>query len=42
MLVIIGRDELLHDGPKMAARFRQRLPEARIEVIDDANPPHPR
>ena len=37
VLVIIGRDELLHDGPKMAARFRQRLPEARIEVIDDAN-----
>ena len=42
VLVIIGRNELLHDGPKMAARFRQRLPEARIEVIDDANPPHPR
>jgi pimeloyl-ACP methyl ester carboxylesterase len=37
MLVIVGRDESLHDGPKMAARFRQRLPEARIELIDEAN-----
>jgi pimeloyl-ACP methyl ester carboxylesterase len=37
VLVIIGRDESLHDGPKMAARFRQRLPEARIEIVDDAN-----
>ena len=37
VLVIIGRDESLHDGPKMAARFHQRLPEARIEIIDDAN-----
>ena len=37
VLVIIGRDESLHDGPKMAARFRQRLPEARIEIIDEAN-----
>jgi hypothetical protein len=36
VLVIIGRNELLHDGPKMAAHFRQRLPQARIEVIDDA------
>ena len=37
VLVIIGRDESVHDGPKMAARFRQRLPEARIEIVDDAN-----
>ena len=37
VLVMIGRDESLHDGPKMAARFRQRLPEARIEIVDDAN-----
>ena len=37
VLVIIGRDEWLHDGPKMAARFRQQLPEARIEIVDDAN-----
>jgi pimeloyl-ACP methyl ester carboxylesterase len=37
ILVMVGRDETLHDGPKMAARFRQRLPGARIELIDDAN-----
>jgi len=37
VLVIIGRDESVHDGPKMAARFRQRLPEARIEIVEDAN-----
>jgi pimeloyl-ACP methyl ester carboxylesterase len=37
VLVIIGRDEWLHDGPKMAARFRQQLPDARIEIVDDAN-----
>ena len=37
VLVMIGRDESLHDGPKMAVRFRQRLPEARIEIINDAN-----
>ena len=42
VLAIIGRDESLHDGPKMAVRFRQRLPEARIEVIDDANHLNPR
>jgi len=37
VLALIGRDESLHDGPKMAAQFRERLPEARIELIDDAN-----
>jgi pimeloyl-ACP methyl ester carboxylesterase len=37
VLAMIGRDESLHDGPKMAVRFRERLPEARIELIDDAN-----
>ena len=37
VLVMIGRDESVHDGPKMAARFRQRLPEARIEIVEDAN-----
>ena len=26
-----------HSGPKMATRFRQQLPEARIELVDDAN-----
>jgi pimeloyl-ACP methyl ester carboxylesterase len=37
VLAIIGRDESLHSGPKMAARFRQQLTEARIELVDDAN-----
>jgi pimeloyl-ACP methyl ester carboxylesterase len=37
VLAIIGRDESSHSGPKMAARFRQQLPEARIELVDDAN-----
>jgi pimeloyl-ACP methyl ester carboxylesterase len=37
VLALIGREESLHDGPKMAARFRQRLPAARIELIDNAN-----
>jgi pimeloyl-ACP methyl ester carboxylesterase len=37
VLVMIGRDESLHDGPKMAALFRQQLPEACIEIVDDAN-----
>jgi pimeloyl-ACP methyl ester carboxylesterase len=37
VLAIIGRDESIHSGPKMAARFRQQLPEARIELVDDGN-----
>ena len=37
VLAIIGRDESLHSGPKMAARLRKQLPEARIELLDDAN-----
>jgi pimeloyl-ACP methyl ester carboxylesterase len=37
VLVLIGRNESVHDGPKMAARFRQQLPDARIEIVDDAN-----
>jgi pimeloyl-ACP methyl ester carboxylesterase len=37
VLAMIGRDESLHDGPKMAARFRQRLPAARIDLINVAN-----
>ena len=37
VLAIIGRDETFHSGPKMATRFRQQLPEARIELVDDAN-----
>jgi pimeloyl-ACP methyl ester carboxylesterase len=37
VLAIIGSDECLHNGPKTATRFRQQLPEARIELVDDAN-----
>ncbi|BBY43662.1 alpha/beta fold hydrolase [Mycolicibacterium celeriflavum] len=37
VLVMVGRRESLHDGPKMAARLRDRLPHARIELIDEAN-----
>ncbi len=37
VLAIIGRDESVHNGPKTATRFRQQLPEARIELVDDAN-----
>jgi pimeloyl-ACP methyl ester carboxylesterase len=37
VLAIIGRDESAHNGPKTATRFRQQLPEARIELVDDAN-----
>jgi pimeloyl-ACP methyl ester carboxylesterase len=37
VLAIIGSDESFHSGPKMAARFRQQLPAARIELLDDAN-----
>ncbi|HZC92149.1 MAG TPA: alpha/beta hydrolase [Mycobacterium sp.] len=37
VLAIIGRDESAHNGPKTATCFRQQLPEARIELVDDAN-----
>ena len=37
VLAIIGRDESAHNGPKTATRLRQQLPEARIELVDDAN-----
>jgi pimeloyl-ACP methyl ester carboxylesterase len=37
VLAIIGTDESLHNGPKTAIRFRQQLPEARIELVDGAN-----
>ena len=37
VLALIGRDESANNGPKAATRFRQRLPEARIELVDDAN-----
>jgi pimeloyl-ACP methyl ester carboxylesterase len=37
VLVMIPREETLHDGPKMASRLRRRLPHARIELVDKAN-----
>jgi pimeloyl-ACP methyl ester carboxylesterase len=37
VLVLVGRQETLHDGPRMAARFRERVPRARVEVVDQAN-----
>jgi len=37
ILALIPRDETLHDGPTMADRFRQKLPKARIEIIDATN-----
>ena len=36
-LAIIGRDETLHDGPKIAQRLCGRLPNAQVELVDDAN-----
>jgi pimeloyl-ACP methyl ester carboxylesterase len=37
LLALIPRDETLHDGPTMAKRFREQLPHAEVELIDDAN-----
>jgi pimeloyl-ACP methyl ester carboxylesterase len=37
VLAIIGRDETLHDGATMAKRFRQQLPQAQVELLDDAS-----
>lgn len=37
VLAIIARDESLYNGPTAATRFRQQLPDARIELVDDAN-----
>ncbi|MGH3726326.1 MAG: alpha/beta fold hydrolase [Mycobacterium sp.] len=37
VLAVIGRQESIYNGPKTATRLRQQLPEARIELIDDAN-----
>ncbi len=36
-LVVIGRHEVLHDGPDLAERFRRALPHARVELLEDAN-----
>ena len=37
VLAVIPRDETLHDAQVMADRFRQRLPKARVEIIESAN-----
>lgn len=37
VLAVIGRDETLHDGALMAERLRQQLPNAQVELVDDAN-----
>ncbi len=35
-LVLVGRDECMHDGPEMAARFTDVWPLADVEVVDEA------
>jgi pimeloyl-ACP methyl ester carboxylesterase len=37
LLALIPRNETLHDGPTMAKRFRDQLPHAQVELVDDAN-----
>ena len=37
VLVIIGADETVCDGPRSAQIARQRLPRARVELVPDAN-----
>jgi pimeloyl-ACP methyl ester carboxylesterase len=37
VLALIPRNETGHDGPKMARRYRQRLPHAQVELVDDSN-----
>jgi pimeloyl-ACP methyl ester carboxylesterase len=37
IMAIIGKQESLHDGPKMASRLRRQLPAAHIAEIDGAN-----
>ncbi|MCW2589617.1 MAG: alpha/beta hydrolase fold protein [Mycobacterium sp.] len=37
VLAVIGRDESALNGPKSASMLRESLPDARIEVVDDAN-----
>lgn len=37
LLLIVGRDETVCDGPRAAAVARERLPHARVELLDDAN-----
>jgi pimeloyl-ACP methyl ester carboxylesterase len=37
VLVLIGREESLHDGTLMAQRFTEQVPRAHVELLDDAN-----
>lgn len=37
LLAIVPRHERFHDGPKTADQLRRRLPQARVELVDDAN-----
>jgi hypothetical protein len=36
-LAVIGKQKSLHHGPRMANRFRQQFPAARIELVNAAN-----
>jgi pimeloyl-ACP methyl ester carboxylesterase len=37
VLVLVGRQESLHDGTLMARRFTEQVPRAHVELLDDAN-----
>jgi len=37
LLALIPRDETGHDGPMMAQRYRQRLPQAQVQLVADSN-----
>jgi pimeloyl-ACP methyl ester carboxylesterase len=37
VLALIGRDETLHDGSRMAERFRRQLPDGQVILVNDAN-----
>lgn len=37
VLAVIGRNESALNGPKAARKLRESLPNARVEVVDDAN-----
>jgi pimeloyl-ACP methyl ester carboxylesterase len=37
LLILIPRDETGQDGPRTADRYRQQLPHARVELVDDSN-----
>jgi pimeloyl-ACP methyl ester carboxylesterase len=37
VLALIPRNGTGHDGPMMAQRYRQQLPHAQVELVDDSN-----